>query len=107
MTDSSFVIWHTAWSRINHRFGARVYGPRDNHREDILMDSVYTDRHERGDNCVHGFGGGNMSGKRRLGRYSLRWENNIKIYGGKTVVLRLRIGTILNVVNMVISDGLK
>jgi hypothetical protein len=71
------------------------------------MGSVYTGRNEREDNCVHGFGGGNLSGKRRLERHSLRWENNIKIYGEKTVLVRLRIGTSLDVVKMVIRARLK
>jgi len=103
IADSTLFIWHTEWSRNNNRFGAGVYGPGDNHSEDIPIGSLYTDRRGREDTWVQGFGGGNLNGKRHLGRPSLRWENNIKIYGERTVSLRLRIGTNLGVVNLLIS----
>jgi len=50
-----------------------------------------------------GFWWGTLNGKRQLVIPSLRRENNIKIYGEQTVSLRIRIGTSMGVVNMVIS----
>jgi len=36
------AIWYTDGSALNNRFGARVYGPRDNHTESSLMGSIST-----------------------------------------------------------------
>ena len=57
IVDSIFFIWHTEWSRHNNRFGAGVYGPGDNHSEDIPIGSLYTGGRGREDTCVQGFGG--------------------------------------------------
>jgi hypothetical protein len=34
------AIWYTEGSGLNNRFGARVFGPRDNHGESSLMGSI-------------------------------------------------------------------
>ena len=44
-----------------------------------------------------------MSGKRQLGTPSFKWENNIKMYGERTVLIRFGIGTNLGAVNLVIN----
>jgi hypothetical protein len=35
-------------------------------------------RNEGEKKCVHGFGGGNLNGRRTLGRTGSRWEDKIK-----------------------------
>jgi hypothetical protein len=41
--------------------------------------------------CIEGFGGGNQGGKRLLGRYMHRWEDNIKV-GLKEIVWWVWVG---------------